>query len=440
MVQNLKDYIITTRKKSGSSNKLCYCKACYNKYGENDPELKAIVDKTDRILSHFRNCSNFDEAYNQEEKKIIFSLASKKKINLGKRSVNNLSNNNNQPAKIQRNTSFSSQASSSSAQASSSSAQASSSSAQASLFSAQASSSSTQALSLLNYGPLDNFITRPLSSIDRKKFNLLILRVTISCGFALSWVNNPEVIELFKFLNPLIKLPDRKTLSDKILHEAVTDLNNTMIEKLESDRIGITLSFDGWINVREQELMGTIIMSSDGQPYVWKAMDISGERHKTDDYTRVLDMAKLRADITYNRRFYKESIISNIINSTLETQTQDNNLETETQEVNSETETQDINQEIDMQDVNSETESLIEENEEVSNNSEDDENNNIDIEDISQKFNDHLSEWMGILETETENSEFLENEIENIDHPAVNIQAKWNLDIIFKDNLPCPFD
>ncbi|RHZ86780.1 hypothetical protein Glove_46g127 [Diversispora epigaea] len=255
MVQNLKKYIVTTSKKSGSSNKLCYCKACYDKYSENNPELKAIVDKTNRILSHFRNCRNFDEAYELEEKETILSLASKKKTNLGKRSANNLSNNSNQPAKIQRNISFSS----------------------------QASSSSAQTLSLSNYGPLDNFITRLLSNIDRKKFNLLILRVTISCGFALSWVNNPEVIELFKFLNLLIKLPNRKTLSDKILHEAVTDLNNTMIEKLESDRIGITLSFDGWINVREQELMGTIIMSSDGQPYVWKAMDVSGERHKTDD-------------------------------------------------------------------------------------------------------------------------------------------------------------
>ncbi|CAG8622050.1 3481_t:CDS:1, partial [Diversispora eburnea] len=85
------------------------------------------------------------------------------------------------------------------------------------------------------------------------------------------------------FLNPLVKLPNRKTLSDKILHEVVTDLNNTIIEKLKLDRIGITLPFDGWINVREQELMGTIIMSSDGQPYVWKAMDVSGEHYKTDD-------------------------------------------------------------------------------------------------------------------------------------------------------------
>jgi hypothetical protein len=153
-------------------------------------------------------------------------------------------------------------------------------------------------------------------------------------------------------------------------------------------------------------------------------------------------MAKLRADITYNRRFYKESIVSNIINSTLETEIQDNDLETETQNNDLETEIQEVNSETEIQniDYDSETELLIEENEEESNNSEDDENNNIDIEDISQKFTDYLSEWMGILETERENSEFLENEIGNIDHPAINIQAKWNLDIIFKDNLPCPFD
>lgn len=88
MVQNLKKYIITTSKKCGSGNKLCYCRACYDKYGENNPELKAIVDKTNRILSHFRNCCNFDEAYNLEEKEAIFSLTPKKKTNLGKRSGN----------------------------------------------------------------------------------------------------------------------------------------------------------------------------------------------------------------------------------------------------------------------------------------------------------------------------------------------------------------
>jgi len=107
------------------------------------------------------------------------------------------------------------------------------------------------------------------------------LQITVSCGFPLSWVNNPEVIELFKFLNPQIKLPNRKTLLTEILGDIVKDFDAMMLEKLILDRVGITLSFDGWTNVHEQELMGTILMSSDGQPYVWKAVDVSSERATT---------------------------------------------------------------------------------------------------------------------------------------------------------------
>jgi hypothetical protein len=122
---------------------------------------------------------------------------------------------------------------------------------------------------------------RPLSNSDKNKFHMHLLQVTISCGFPLSWVNNPEVIELFKFLNPQIKLPDRKTLSTEILSDVVKDFDNMMKERLVLDRIGVTLSFDGWTNVREQELMGTVLMTSEGQPYIWKAIDISSERATT---------------------------------------------------------------------------------------------------------------------------------------------------------------
>ena len=116
-------------------------------------------------------------------------------------------------------------------------------------------------------GPMDSFIARPLSNSDKKKFHLHLLQITISCRFPLSWINNPEVIELFKFLNPQIKLPDRKTLSTEILSD-VKDFDAMMLEKLVLDRIGVTLSFDGWTNIREQELMGTILMSSEEQPYI----------------------------------------------------------------------------------------------------------------------------------------------------------------------------
>jgi len=94
-------------------------------------------------------------------------------------------------------------------------------------------------------GPIDSFVIQSLSNSDNKKFQLHLLQVTISCGFLLFWVNNPEVIELFKFLNPQIKLPDRKTLSTEILSDAVKDFDKTMLEKLVLNRIGIILIFDG---------------------------------------------------------------------------------------------------------------------------------------------------------------------------------------------------
>ena len=79
---------------------------------------------------------------------------------------------------------------------------------------------------------MDSFIARSLSSSDKAKFHMHLLQVTISCGFSLSWVNNPEVIELFKFLNPQIKLPDCKTLSNEILNEVVKEFDARILEKL----------------------------------------------------------------------------------------------------------------------------------------------------------------------------------------------------------------
>jgi hypothetical protein len=86
MVHNLKKYIISTNLKSGSTNKLCYCRACFNKLGENNPELKKIVDKTDRILKHFKTCQNFQELYSQQERDEVFKPNKQENSNLGKRS------------------------------------------------------------------------------------------------------------------------------------------------------------------------------------------------------------------------------------------------------------------------------------------------------------------------------------------------------------------
>jgi hypothetical protein len=70
-----------------------------------------------------------------------------------------------------------------------------------------------------SYGPMDNYIVRSLSKEDMGKFYILLLQLTVSCGWALSWVNKPEAKQLFDFLNPFLKLPDRRLLGGKILNK-----------------------------------------------------------------------------------------------------------------------------------------------------------------------------------------------------------------------------
>ena len=76
------------------------------------------------------------------------------------------------------------------------------------------------------------------------------------------WVNNPETRELFEFLNPFLKLPNHKTLSGEILTNAVSEGDNTMEMALKEDPVGITLTFDGWTNVKSEQLLGVVIMTS----------------------------------------------------------------------------------------------------------------------------------------------------------------------------------
>ncbi|CAG8678708.1 8393_t:CDS:2, partial [Acaulospora morrowiae] len=99
-----------------------------------------------------------------------------------------------------------------------------------------------------------------------------------SCEWALSWVNNLEAKELFNFLNPFLKLPDRRTFGDRILKQTIAKFDKTMEIALKDDSVGVTLCFDGWTNVQKEQLLGTIIKTSDRKPYIWKAVDIGTEQ------------------------------------------------------------------------------------------------------------------------------------------------------------------
>ncbi|GBC06609.1 hypothetical protein RclHR1_06960007 [Rhizophagus clarus] len=118
-------------------------------------------------------------------------------------------------------------------------------------------STSSRKFLCTSYGPLDNFIVRSLT---------------------LHWVNNPEAKKLFEFLNPFLKLPDHHTLGGEILQDAMSERDKAMQIALKEDPIGMTLTFNGWTNVKNEQLLGIVIILLEGRSYVWKAEDISSER------------------------------------------------------------------------------------------------------------------------------------------------------------------
>ena len=61
----------------------------------------------------------------------------------------------------------------------------------------------------------------PLSPEDERRADQLLVEVTVSANFALQWVDNPKVRELFDLIRPEFKLPSRKTLHVPRLQTAV---------------------------------------------------------------------------------------------------------------------------------------------------------------------------------------------------------------------------
>lgn len=119
---------------------------------------------------------------------------------------------------------------------------------------------------------------RNILPCEEAKFNTLLLRMTVSNGWAFHWVENEETIEFFKFISPFLKLPSRQKLSDTILKESVKECQREIEYMASADKIGVTISLDGWKNVLKQNILGLVIIRSDGQVLVWGAQNISGHR------------------------------------------------------------------------------------------------------------------------------------------------------------------
>jgi hypothetical protein len=139
----------------------------------------------------------------------------------------------------------------------------------------------------INSNSLDAFLLKPNSTTWIRQFEQKLLKATISNDWSFRWIENVESKELLNFLKPTLstaktQLPSRHTLAGRILDEAVFDVSNRQ-EDYAKDPNGVTLTFDGWKNVRKQNIMGVVLVNSIGKTIIWDAMDVSAHREKYQD-------------------------------------------------------------------------------------------------------------------------------------------------------------
>ena len=114
--------------------------------------------------------------------------------------------------------------------------------------------------------------------------------MTVSNGFPFRWIDNYETRDLFKFISPLLVLPDRRTLAGRILNATTNDVQSNIQSLASNNKIVVTITFDGWKNVVEQKIMGVVLITSNGSVLVWDAENISGERQRAEEVIKRIEL------------------------------------------------------------------------------------------------------------------------------------------------------
>jgi hypothetical protein len=130
---------------------------------------------------------------------------------------------------------------------------------------------------------------RPMSHKDTPTFETLMVKMCVSNGLPFSFVENEETQAVFNFVAPGLKLPNRKKLGGKILLKTSENFQENILKIAQSDKNGLTATFDGWTNVKQENIWGVVLITSKGQPLIWDAQETSSERSRTEDVMRHIE-------------------------------------------------------------------------------------------------------------------------------------------------------
>src|ERR1043165_4279403 len=118
----------------------------------------------------------------------------------------------------------------------------------------------------------------PLSKQDTIRWENLVLNSTVNNGWSFRWIENKSSQKMINFANPGLKLPSQKVLAGRILNINSEHVKNSLIDIAQKDAFGVIVCFDGWKNVKKQEIMGSVLITSDGKVLIWGGEDVSRNR------------------------------------------------------------------------------------------------------------------------------------------------------------------
>jgi len=125
---------------------------------------------------------------------------------------------------------------------------------------------------------MESFVDKSIPPNEMTAIHQQLLRALLSANVPFSFVDNPEVIKLFKMMRPSYNLPSRKWISTEILDQVHKEVDRE-IQKFAAEAKFLTLSGDGWTNISKQSMVNFIITNEKRQSQIWKVENFSNVHH-----------------------------------------------------------------------------------------------------------------------------------------------------------------
>ena len=122
---------------------------------------------------------------------------------------------------------------------------------------------------------------RSISQNKATAIHCQLLRALLLANVPFSFIDNPEVIKLFRILQPSYNLPSRKWISTEILDQVHQEVENK-IQEFVTDSKFLTLFGDRWTNVSKQSMVNFILTNKKRQSQIWKIENFSNIHHTGD--------------------------------------------------------------------------------------------------------------------------------------------------------------